>query len=259
MRYCRKGDDADMVITIAFGKGGSCKTTTAAALVNYAKSKGKTVLAIDCDPQGNFTFALNGDATAPGLHSVLIDGMAAADAVQTTEQADLIAAGLDLAAAETAIANRPGRDFILRKAIEPLRNKYDYIVLDTQPDLNSIIINALTAADAVLLPIQANSFSMMGLYQMQTTISQVQQYCNPELTIAGIVLTKYKPRQTLAKDLRDSIAEQAQEMGTRLFDTFIREAAAVEQAQAMQQSLFEYAPRSTAAQDYAALFHEMKI
>ena len=102
-----------MVITIAFGKGGSCKTTTAAALVNYAKSKGKTVLAIDCDPQGNFTFALNGDATAPGLHSVLIDGMAAADAVQTTEQADLIAAGLDLAAAETAIANRPGRDFIL--------------------------------------------------------------------------------------------------------------------------------------------------
>lgn len=248
-----------MVITIAFGKGGSCKTTTAAALVNYLISKGKSVLAVDCDPQGNFTFALKGNTAAHGLHSILIDGMAAADVIQTTEQADLIAAGLDLAAAETAISNRPGRDFILRKALEPLRDKYDYIVLDTQPDLNSIIINALTAADAVLLPIQANSFSIMGLYQMQTTISQVQQYCNPSLKVAGIVLTKYKPRQTLAKDLRESIAEQAQEMGTRLFDTYIREGTAVEQAQALQQSLFDYAPNSNPAKDYAALFHEMKI
>jgi chromosome partitioning protein len=248
-----------MVITIAFGKGGSCKTTTAAALVNYLISKGKSVLAIDCDPQGNFTFALNGNTAAPGLHSVLIDGIPAVDVIQSTPQCDLIAAGLDLAAAETAISNRPGRDFILRKAIEPLRDKYDYIVLDTQPDLNSIIINALTAADAVLLPIQANSFSIMGLYQMQTTISQVQQYCNPSLKIAGIVLTKYKPRQTLAKDLRESIAEQAQEMGTRLFDTYIREGTAVEQAQALQQSLFDYAPNSNPAQDYAALFREMKI
>ena len=94
---------------------------------------------------------------------------------------------------------------------------------------------------------------------MQTTISQVQQYCNPELKIAGIVLTKYKPRQTLAMDMRESIAEQAQEMGTRLFDTFIRESVAVEQAQAMQQSLFQYAPRSTPAQDYTALFEEMNI
>ena len=248
-----------MVITIAFGKGGSTKTTTAAALVGYAKKKGKSVLAIDCDPQSNLTYSMGGNSNAPGLYSILTDGTAAESVIQSTDQGDLIAAGLDLAAAEMSIAARPGRDFIIRKAIEPLRNRYDYIVLDTQPDLNSIIINALTAADAVLMPIQANSFSIMGLYQMQTTISQVQQYCNPELKIAGIVLTKYKPRQTLAMDMRESIAEQAQEMGTRLFDTFIRESVAVEQAQAMQQSLFQYAPRSTPAQDYTALFEEMNI
>ena len=109
------------------------------------------------------------------------------------------------------------------------------------------------------MPIQANSFSIMGLYQMQTTIEQVQQYCNPSLKIAGIVLTKYKPRQTLAVDMRESIAEQAQEIGTRLFDTFIREGVAVEQAQAMQQSLFDYAPNSNPAKDYMSLFEEMGI
>lgn len=248
-----------MVITIAFGKGGSTKTTTASALIGYAKQKGKSVLAIDCDPQSNLTYSMGGNSNVQGLYSVLVNGVSAEQVIQTTSQGDLIAAGLDLAAAEMNIAARPGRDFILRKAIEPLRNKYDYIVLDTQPDLNSIIINALTAADAVLMPIQANSFSIMGLYQMQTTIEQVQQYCNPSLKIAGIVLTKYKPRQTLAVDMRESIAEQAQEIGTRLFDTFIREGVAVEQAQAMQQSLFDYAPNSNPAKDYMSLFEEMGI
>ena len=106
---------------------------------------------------------------------------------------------------------------------------------------------------------QANSFSIMGLYQMRETISQVQRYCNPALTVAGIVLTKYKPRQTLANDLRESIVQQAQEMGTKVFDTYIREGVAVEQAQAMQQSLFDYAPNSNPAKDYAALFEEMHI
>ena len=235
------------------------KTTTASALIGYAKQKGKSVLAIDCDPQSNLTYSMGGNSNVQGLYSVLVNGVSAEKVIQTTSQGDLIAAGLDLAAAEMNIAARPGRDFILRKAIEPLRNKYDYIVLDTQPDLNSIIINALTAADAVLMPIQANSFSIMGLYQMQTTIEQVQQYCNPSLKIAGIVLTKYKLRQTLAVDMRESIAEQAQEIGTRLFDTFIREGVAVEQAQAMQQSLFDYAPNSNPAKDYMSLFEEMGI
>ena len=91
------------------------------------------------------------------------------------------------------------------------------------------------------------------------TIVQVKRYCNPSLQIAGIVLTKYKPRQTLASELRESIMQQAADMGTRVLDTYIREGVAVEQAQAMQQSLFEFAPSSNPAKDYAALFHEMKI
>lgn len=248
-----------MVLTVAFGKGGTGKTSTACALVNYARMKGASVLAVDADTQANFTFSLRGNAAAPGLFEVLTDKAQAAQVIQETPQTHLIAAGLNLAAAEQAIAGKPGRDFILREALRDIRGKYDLIVIDTPPDLNTILINALSASDAVLLPMQANSFSIMGLYQMRETIAQVKRYCNPALNVAGIVLTKYKPRQTLASDLRENIVQQAQEMGTKVFDTFIREAVAVEQAQAMQESLFDFAPHSTAAEDYKKLFAEMQI
>ena len=248
-----------MILTVAFGKGGTAKTSTCTALVNYARMQGKSVLSIDCDPQANFTFAVQGNPAAPGLFDVLTDRTRAADVIQQTPQTQLIAAGLNLAAAEQAIASKPGRDFILRDALKDIRGKYDLIVLDTQPDLNTLLINALSVSDSVLLPMQATSFSIMGLYQMQETISQVQRYCNPALTIAGIVLTKYKPRQTLANDMRESIVQQAAEMRTKVFDTYIREGVAVEQAQAMQKSLFDYAPNSNPARDYAALFAEMQL
>lgn len=248
-----------MILTIAFGKGGTGKTSTAQALTNWERMHGKSVLCIDCDPQSNFTYCLGGDPSGRGLYDILTGSATAESVIQHTAQADVIAAGLILAAAEQAIMNRPGRDFILREALKPIKDKYDFIVLDTQPDLNCLLINALSVSDAVLLPMQANSFAIMGLYQMRDTITQVQKYCNPDLKVSGIVLTKYKPRQTLAADLRESIVKQAQDMGTKVFDTYIRESVSVEQAQALRQSLFEYAPKSNPALDYAALFAEMHL
>lgn len=248
-----------MVISVAFQKGGSGKSTTAAALVNYARMQGKKVLGVDADAQMNFTYALGGSTAAPGLCDVLTGRTQAAQVIQHTQQADLISADVNITAAEQAIANRPGRDFILRKALEPLLTRYDLIVIDTPPALSTLLINALTASDRVLLPMQANGFAVMGLYQMRETIQQVQRYCNPSLIVSGILLTRFKPRQTLANDMKESIMEQAQEMGTTVFDTFIRETVAVEQAQAMQQSLFEFAPGSTAARDYKELFDEMNL
>lgn len=249
----------NVIITVAFGKGGTGKTSTAAALVNYARMQGKSVLAIDCDPQSNFTFALQGNPKLPGLFEVLTGQTHPTQAIQQTPQTHLISAGLKMINAEQAIVNKPGRDFLLRQAVDPLKENYDIIVIDTQPDLNTILVNALSASDTVLLPMQANSFSIMGLYQMRETISQVRRRSNPALAVAGIVLVKYKPRQTLAKDMRENIAKIAQGMGTKVFRSFIREAVAVEQAQAMQQSLFEYAPRSNPSKDYKALFAEMQI
>ena len=248
-----------MIITVAFGKGGTGKTSTAAALAAYARTQGRRVLCVDCDPQANFTYCLGGNPAAPGLFSVLTGQTQSANVIQQTPQADLIAAGRELSAAEMTLVNMPGRDFVLKQALDPLRAKYDTIVLDTQPALNMLLYNALTASDSVILPMQANSFAIMGLYQMQMTIDRIQQTTNPALTVAGILLTRYKPRQTLASDLRASIAEQAQQMGTKVFDSYIREGVAVEQAQALRQSLFDYAPNSNPANDYKALFAEMGL
>ena len=248
-----------MILTVAFGKGGTGKTSTAAALANRAKDQGKRVLSVDCDPQANLTFALGGNPAAPGLFSIMTGQTRAIDVIQHTQQTDVISAGSDLSAAELFIMNKPGRDFILKQALAPLRGLYDLIILDTQPDLNTLLVNALTASDAVIMPMQANSFSIMGLYQMQNTIEQVKERCNPTLKIAGIVLTRFKPRQTLASDLKTAIEDQAREMGTKVFNTYIRESVTVEQAQALQQSLFDYAPNSNPANDYKALFDEIGL
>lgn len=248
-----------MILTVAFGKGGTGKTSTALALANYASSQGKRVLVIDCDPQGNCTHALGGNVAAPGLYAVLTQQTHIAQATQHTQQVDLVAAGRDLAGAEMALTNMPGRDFTIRQAIAPIKNQYDLIVFDTQPALNLLLFNALTASDAVILPMQANSFSLLGLYQMQLTIERIQQTTNPALKVAGILLVKYKPRQTLASDLRSAIEDQAHAMGTKVFNTFIRDSVTVEQAQALQTSLFDYAPNKPVTNDYKALYEELGL
>ena len=248
-----------MILTVAFGKGGTGKTSTAAALADYARMQGKRVLCVDCDPQANFTFALGGDPSAPGLYAVLTGQAQATQVTQRTQRADIIPAGRVLSAAEMTLANMPGREYVLKEAIAGLEKRYDLIIIDTQPALNMLLYNALTASDAVILPMQANSFAVMGLYQMQMTIDTIRKRTNSALTVSGILLVRFKPRQTLASDLRSDIEAQAQQMGTKIFDTFIHEGIAVEQAQAMQQSLFDYAPNSRPAADYKALYDEIGL
>lgn len=244
-----------MILTIAFGKGGTGKTSTACALAACAREDGRRVLCVDCDPQSNLTYCLGGDPSRPGLYAVLTGRATCREILQATEQGDLLPAGLDLAAAEQAIDNRPTT---LREALRPLGDEYDLIVIDTQPSLSSVQFNALCASDAVVLPMEADTFSMMGLYQMAQTIEQARRV-NPSLEVAGILLTRYKPRQLLAGEVRQDIEEQARSMGTKVFDTYIREGVAVKQAQAMQRSLLEYAPKSNPASDYKALFDEMGL
>ena len=244
-----------MILTVAFGKGGTGKTSTACALAGCAREAGRRVLCVDCDPQSNFTYCLGGDPSQPGLYAVLTGKASCADILQRTEQCDLLPAGLDLAAAEASIDNKP---MTLRDALEPLKGGYDLIVIDTQPSLSSVQFNALCASDGVLLPMEADTFSMMGLYQMAQTIEQAQKV-NRSLKVAGILLTRYKPKQLLAGEVRQDIEQQARAMGTKVFDTYIREGVAVKQAQALQQSLFDYAPKSNTANDYRALFAELDL
>lgn len=246
-----------MILTVAMGKGGSGKTTTAWALAAAARRDGKRVLCVDLDPQANLTACMGGNPAAPGLFSVLTEKARAAAVIQHTAQGDLIAAGLNLAAAEQIIQNRPGRDFILKTALQPVIKDYNLLILDTPPSLSTLLVNALAASDSVLLTTQARSFSIMGLYQIAETIAQVQKYCNPALSVLGILYTQHTPNRALARDLTEDVEAQAQRMGTRLLDTYIRPAEALPQAQAMQQDIFTYSPRSNAAKDYAALYNEI--
>lgn len=248
-----------MILTVAMGKGGSGKTTTADCIASAARRYGKMVLCIDCDPQANLTAAMGGNPGAPGLFELLTDRTTADEAIQITDRGDLIAGSINLAAAEQVIQNKPGRDFILKTALQPILSDYDLVICDTPPALNSMLVNALAASDQVLLTLQARSFAIMGLFQIAETIKQVQKYCNPDLAVAGILYTQHNPRRALARDFTEAVQQQAQAMGTKVFSTFIRTAEAIPQAQATQKSIFAYAPNSNPAQDYDQLYQELKL
>ena len=248
-----------MIISVAFGKGGTGKTSTALAMAHYKAAQGAKVLCIDLDHQGNFTYALGGDLNGAGMFEVLTGATEAREVLQHVEGIDVLPAGLALARAEAAIEQAKRRDFLLREAVKPIAGSYDVVVIDTHPDLGTLLVNALAASDSVILPMKADPFAVMGLYQIAQTIADVRKFCNPQLKVAGILLTQYKAKQVLARDMRGAIEQQAQAMGTKVFDTTIREGVAVQQAQALRQSLFDYAPKSNPAQDYMQLFTEMEL
>lgn len=247
------------IISVANQKGGTAKTSTAHALATGATYKGKKALAIDLDPQGNLTYIMGANANMAGAYEVMKKQVSIAEAIQHTPQGDIIPASLNLAAADTELSNKPGRDFFLQAVLEPLQSLYDVIVVDTPPTLGTLLINALTASNEVIIPMNADILSLQGLYQLAETIKQVQSYCNKDLTVKGILLTRYSGRTVLARDLKDTIESKCTELNIPLLNTVIRDGVAVREAQTMQDSLFTYAPNSNPAKDYLCLFDEISL
>ncbi len=236
-----------MIVTAAVIKGGTGKTTTAAALAQAAAAAGKKVLAIDLDPQANLSFFIGADPTAPGSYQ-LLHGADPAQLIQRTQQGiDAIAAAPDLATEKTT----PGSAKRLQQALEPVRNSYDLILIDTPPTIGELTYNALQASTGLIIPLETDNSSLQGLYQITDIARHIRQ-SNPALRITGVVLTRYDARPKLNRFLRDAIAERAQEMGVP-FLMGIRPGIAIREAQAMQQSLYDYAPRSKPAEDYRQL------
>ena len=237
-------------------KGGVGKSTTAATLAAGLSLKGYKTLSIDLDAQGNLTYtagAKTNGATAPG---VLTGEVKAEDAIQHTPSGDIIAANKALAGADAFIADT-GKEYRLKEALESLQAAYDYIIIDTPPALGILTINALTACNSVIIPAQADIYSLQGIEQLADTMKPVKKYCNPNLKIAGILLTRYNSRSVLSREVAELAEQLADKLGTKLFKTTIREAIAVKEAQISQQSLFDYAPKAKVTEDYRAFIEEL--
>ena len=249
------------VITLANQKGGCGKTTTAQLLSVGLVNKGFNVLAIDCDAQCNLS-SVFGLMSSNKTKGTLLDVM--------NQEADIsdcvykIKIGLDVLSGNPKLnnADKMYSEFeditILNDALEKVKNKYDYVVIDTPPALGVLTINALTASNYAIIPAQADIYSLQGITQLNSTIQVVQKYTNPALKVLGIVLTRYNARATLTRELTDLLENTAGQLDTKVFKTRIRENIAVKEAQAVKQNLYTYAPKSNASKDYTALVEEIE-
>ena len=239
------------IITTAVIKGGTGKTTTAAALAQAATKNRKRVLAIDLDPQANLTAALGADQNLPGAYQLLHEDDPAS-LIQKTEQGiDTISAAPDLATEQT----KPASGWRLRNVLDSMKG-YDLIIIDTPPFLGELTYNALLAATGLIIPIEADTFGLQGLYQI-TDIAHHLQNNGARVNIYGSVITRYDARSKISRFWYDAISEKGAENGAPLLGV-IRPGVVVKEAQGLRQSLFDYAPKSKPAQDYMALYERIR-
>lgn len=233
------------IITTAIIKGGTGKTTTAAALAQAAALDGKRVLAIDLDPQGNLTMALGSRAGNISSYDVL-HGTPITEAIQPADIAgiDIITASPNLATEYT----KTGSGTRLHDAIEPIKRKYDFIFIDTPPQMNELTFTALQACTGLIIPLEADTGSLQGLYQIVDIAKRIQKN-NKKMHILGVLITRYDAKPRLNRYMHDAICDKCQELKIPYIYT-IRTGIAIKEAIALQENIFLHAPKSKPAQDY---------
>lgn len=243
------------ITTVLNQKGGTGKSTTAHALATGLTQRGLKTLIIDTDPQSNTTYTTGADAQENGLYELLRGVVDAQEAIQHTAQGDIISSSLDLAGADMEFT-QIGRENLLREALEPIKDNYSHIIIDSPPALGILSVNALTASGDVVIPACADIYSLQGLNQLLDTINRVRKYSNPALNIAGILITR-KGKDTIAtRAMLEQIQRKASAAGVNLYGATIREATAIQQAQILQRSIFEHAPTANVTADYNAFIDE---
>lgn len=237
-----------MVITTATHKGGTGKTTTAATLAQAAAHKGKKVLCIDLDPQGNLTFALDAQPARRGAYS-LFNGATAADAIRTTSQnIDIMPASPELA----TVTSGKGSARRIRHALEPIRGEYDYIFIDTPATAGELQYNALMAADGLIIPLLADTYNVQSFYQITDTADAIRKG-NPGLQVLGFILNMYNPRSNIAKHMESAMIKNAEALGVPYLGS-VRASVVVQEAAALQKSLYDHAPWKNPAKDFMRIF-----
>lgn len=243
------------IVSVIQQKGGVGKSTTAAQLAAALSLKGERVLLCDMDSQGNLSYSVGANKQGPTMYELLTGEVQTNEVIQHIGNVDIIPATISLAGADLKLTEI-GKEYKLKEALEPIKKDYDYIVIDTPPALGILTVNALSASTDIVIPAQADVYSLEAIGQLYKTIQTIRKYVNPTLNIDGILLTRYSDRTVLSRDLADMIRNTAATLGTRLYKATIREAINIKEAQAEKQDIFTYAPNSKVAADYMQFVDE---
>jgi chromosome partitioning protein len=243
------------VIAFANQKGGVAKTTTTINLGVAFKEEGFRVLAVDLDPQGNLTMSqgMNPDELDRSMFDVLVRSLPIGEVIHRTE-VDLAVSSIDLAGAELALSSMIGRERALQKALLPVRSDYDYILIDTPPSLGLLTVNALTASDDVIVPVQCEYLSLRGLVQLQNTLEVIRENLNPTVDIRGILPTMYDARTLHSREAVEMLREN---FGDLVFKTWIKKTVRYAEAPVQGSSVLKYDPTGSAANAYRELAKEV--
>lgn len=249
------------IISITNQKGGVGKSTTATCLAAGLSEKGKKTLLIDFDPQCNSTDVYHAEIEGvPTLYDVLMSDYDALEAVQHTEEGDIIAGDIQLMDAEKKFSDGFNRFKVFEKAAAPLKEVYEYIILDTPPHIGVLLRNALYASTACIVPLTPDRFSFQGLSDLSTTVSELREI-KPDFKIAGLLLVRVNPNRLMSKETMEMIPDISKQLGTKCFKSVIREAEAIKKSQASRMTLYHWEKqvlrrKAPVADDYRAFVKE---
>ena len=250
-----KGATLGQVIAFANQKGGVAKTTTTLNLGVAFKEQGFEVLLVDLDPKGNLTMSqgMDPDQVERSMYDVLVHSMPVEEIIHRAE-VDVAVSSIDLAGAEMALSSMIGRERALQKALLPVRSRYDYILVDTPPSLGLLTINALTASDGVIVPVQCEYLSLRGLVQLENTLSMIRENLNPVVEIKGILPTMYDSRTLHSREAVEMLKEN---FGDLVFETRIKKTVRYAEAPVEGSSVLKYDSSGPAAKAYRDLAKEV--
>ena len=246
------------IIAITNQKGGVGKTTTALSLIGALRNKKYRVLGVDLDPQGSLGFSCGLDIENCDTIYDVFKGKKTIEEVivHSDTMGDLVPSNILLSTAELEF-NVPGREFLLKNALDQVKDRYDFIIIDTPPALNILTVNAYVVAQGLIIPMAPEILSLLGISQIRETIDTVRRYYNPDLEVLGILLNRFNWRLLLNREVDDMAKEIAKNLNTRVFQTKIHSSVAVAESPAHGESIITYAPETKPARDFRVLLNEL--